>query len=355
MNAIDHLIRADLLNFSPYSSARDEAKKGNIWLNANESPWDTEQKIQIEKLNRYPEKQTENLNVQLSDIYGVHPEQLLLLRGSDEAIDLLIRLFCRAEHDAILICPPTFGMYEVCAHLQGISTVKIPLIKNQGFKLDAANILQNVHEKIKIIFICSPNNPTGNLLKNEDIINLCEKLYKNCIIVVDEAYIEFSDHSSFSEYIKIYGNLALLRTLSKAYGLAAARCGALLASKELIEWVKKIMPPYPLSSLSMAVVSNTLSSDNQSKLKQQIQVNKQERTRLFNNLQKLKVVKQVWPSEANFLLLETANAPVIMKACNQKGIILRDVSNKLGLENCIRVSVGLPNENDQLLEILAQL
>ncbi|MGB6977168.1 MAG: histidinol-phosphate transaminase [Gammaproteobacteria bacterium] len=355
MSVISNLIRTDLLNFSAYSSARDEAKQGKIWLNANESPWDNDQQIRIEKLNRYPEKQREQLNTRLADIYGIRPEQMLLLRGSDEAIDLLIRLFCRAEHDSILICPPTFGMYEVCANLQGISIMKVPLIKSEGFQLDITSILQKINQKTKIIFLCSPNNPTGNLLSEKDIINLCQELQENCIIVVDEAYIEFANFPSLAKHLASHSNLAILRTLSKVYGLAAARCGALLASKELIEWVKKIMPPYPLSSLTMEAVYNATSSFNLTKLEQQIQANKYERARLFNTLKKLRIMKHIWPSEANFLLLETVSAQVVMDECNRKGIVLRDMRNKPDLENCIRTSIGLANENDKLIEVLTQM
>ena len=188
MNNIDGLIRDDLRNFSPYSSARNEAKAGRVWLNANELPWDSKNELEQVSLNRYPGQQPEALINKLAEYYAVDKEQLLLTRGSDEGIDLLVRLFCSAGDDGVIVCPPTFGMYEVCAKIQGAQVFKVPLIK-ESFELDLNAVLSQWNPKIKIVFLCSPNNPTGNLISADKIIQLCEKLAGKAIIVVDEAYI----------------------------------------------------------------------------------------------------------------------------------------------------------------------
>ncbi|HVV68426.1 MAG TPA: histidinol-phosphate transaminase [Gammaproteobacteria bacterium] len=352
MPNLAHLIRPDLREFTAYSSARDEAKKGEIWLNANESPWENEHFAE-QKINRYPEKQPQKLINALAEIYGVKNNQLSVLRGSDEAIDLLMRLFCEAGKDAIITCPPTFGMYAVYAKLQGAKIIDIPLVPEAGFQLDMKNLVNQQHLEVKLIFLCSPNNPTGNLLCEADILQLCEHYAGKAVIVVDEAYIEFSSANSLSHYIDQYENLVILRTLSKAYGLAGARCGLLLGHSFIINWIKAIMAPYPLPAFTIHAVTQTLMK--LQRLKQQIETIKTERERLATELQRLPFVKKIWPSAANFLLLETENSQKIMQACIDSGIVLRDMHGKLFLQNCIRITVGTPLENARLIEFLQTL
>ena len=319
VGGITSLIRPDLLHFSAYSSARDEAKEGTIFLNANESPWD-HQPIEAITLNRYPEKQPVAVLQQLAALYKLSAAQIALFRGSDEAIDLLTRLFCRAGQDAIMVCPPTFGMYAICAQLQNAQVVEVPLLKEKGFQLDLPAMLQHWHPAIKLIYICSPNNPTGNVMNSEDILQLCEEFSGKSMIIVDEAYIDYARSEALQQYLAHYDNLAILRTFSKAYGLAGARCGVLLANPELIQWMEKIMSPYPLSALTIQAVAHTLSEPSIKKIQQQIAWVKQERDQLFQQLRALPWVQKVYPSDANYLFLEVNDAPQIMQECMHYGI-----------------------------------
>jgi histidinol-phosphate aminotransferase len=346
-----NLIRKDLLQFNAYSSARDEAKHGKIWMNANESPWPLDE-IQPANMNRYPEKQPAELIQRLAKIYDVRTDQISLLRGSGEAIDLLIRLFCTAGKDALMICPPTFGLYGICASLQGAQIIEAPLSKDADFQLDLSVIQAHWTPAVKIIFLCNPNNPTGTLLKEADIIHLCEAFSEKSMIVVDEAYIEFSSSNSLTKYINTFENLAILRTFSKAYGLAGARLGVLLAQKELILWINAIMAPYPLPSLTIQAGLDITSPTSLKKIQQQITCIKTERTRLINTLKQLPIIIKIWPSEANYILIKATDSQKIMDECGAHGIVLRHMHNRPYLENCIRISIGLPEENSELIKIL---
>lgn len=352
MNKSLQLIRPDLQNFTPYSSARDEAKHGKIWLNANESPWNDQADI---ALNRYPKKQPRELFEQLAFVYNVAAEQILLSRGSDEAIDLLIRLFCRAEKDAVMISSPTFGMYKVCAQLQAAKVIDCPLEKRAEFDLDIEKIINTWTSEVKIIFICSPNNPTGNLINKTDILRLCEVFQGKSLIVVDEAYIEFADTESLSSDIARYDNLVILRTFSKAFGLAAARCGLVLAQGEIIQYLSAIMPPYPLSTLTTQAVAAAIMPSNFQKILERVQCIKQQRDKLSEALSKLPFIRKVWPSQANFLLVEVEDADQLMDVCKRNEIILRNMNDKSNLENCVRITIGSPEENVQLVMVMQQM
>jgi len=353
MSPLIKLIRPDLRDFIAYSSARDEAKYGKIWLNANESPYDYEYD-QI-PLNRYPTKQPADILQALANYYQLQPSNILLSRGSDEGIDLLVRLFCTAGRDAILICPPTFGMYSVCAKLQGAKIIEVPLQKTTGFQLDVKQIKQVWDEALKLVFLCSPNNPSGNVLAMADILDLCEYLAGKGMVVVDEAYIDFAEASTLVSAIATYPNLVILRTFSKAFGLASARIGTLLATEELVSWLLKIIAPYPLPALSCAVLWEALTAARLAEVQQHIDVIKTERAILQQRLQELACVKHVWDSSANFLLVETSNAEWVIQRCAAAGIVLRDMSNKIHLENCVRISIGTPLENQQLITVLQQI
>lgn len=353
-NNLTNLIRADLREFAPYKSARDEPKRGNVWLNANESPFDFEMQNGI-KLNRYPEKQPAQLIKRLADILDVAIDQIAVSRGSDEMIDLLIRLFCSSGQDAIVTCTPTYGMYAVYAKLQGCQVIEIPLLKNSNFQIDVATILAHKNNNVKIIFLCSPNNPTGNRLKKEDIHFIAKTLANQCIIVVDEAYIDYADEDSLSNDINAFDNLVILRTMSKAYGLAAARFGILLANKHIIQWILKIMAPYPLSSLITKLVFDALSPQAILQVQQEIACVKLERSRLYEELKTMPFVKKIWPSEANFLLIETNASQKIMEICADEGIILRSMFDKKGLEDALRITVGTPEQNKRLIQVLNEV
>jgi len=352
--SVIELIREDLRKFNPYSSARDEAKQGKIWLNANESPFVRQTKEGV-SINRYPEKQPSYLLKKISKYFGVDQDQIMISRGSDEGIDLLTRLFCRAEKDKIMICPPTFGMYSVCAQLQGADIISVPLKKEDNFNLDLDVMMASWTPEVKIIFLCSPNNPTGNVIKENDVLFLCETLSKKAIIVVDEAYIEFSSTESLSQYINKFSNLVILRTFSKAYGLAGSRSGLLFAQAELIRWLKSIMAPYPLPIQTVKMLEDVLNDNAIADIKKQITVIKNEREKLIKELGKIKIIEKIWPTETNYVLTKTRDSKRIMDICNENGIVLRNMNDKPGLNNCIRISIGLPEENNMLIDLLKRI
>jgi histidinol-phosphate aminotransferase len=345
-NEILALARPDILAMSAYRSARSEAVKGNVWLDANENPWNNG------LYNRYPEPQPYSLVTSLAKVYNVNSDQILVTRGSDEGIDLLLRLFCRAGQDKIMVCPPTYGMYKVAATIQGATVAEAPLLKEQNFALNLSDILEAWQPSIKLVFLCSPNNPTGNLLVAQDILSLCKKLDKKSIIIVDEAYIEFSNSDSLVKYLNDFPNLVVLRTLSKAYGLAGIRCGATVANPGIIQLLKKIIAPYPIPKPIVEIALKQLSLN---AIEDQIKTIQEERNRLFSFLSNLSFVKKVWKSDANFLLFEVSNSRIVTESCANKGIVLRDRSREHNLNNCIRVTIGDPDENTLLMEALSHV
>ncbi len=345
-NELLALARPEIVAMSAYRSARSEVAKGIVWLDANENPWSDG------LYNRYPEPQPYSLVSDLATLYGLKPDQLLVTRGSDEGIDLLVRLFCRAGQDQILICPPTYGMYKVAATIQGAAIVEVPLLKEQGFALNLAKMLEIWQPGIKLVFLCSPNNPTGNLLAVPDVLSLCKKLNNKSIIIVDEAYVEFSASDSLIKYLDDYPNLVVLRTLSKAYGLAGIRCGVTVANPEIIQLLKKIIAPYPIPEPIVNIASNQLSLN---LIEDQIKIIYQERDRLFGFISNLPFVKKVWKSNANFLLFEVSSSKKVMDICLNNGIVLRDRSSEYNLNNCIRVTIGSPVENTFFMEVLSRV
>ncbi len=342
-NKLLTLARPEIVAMKPYSSARSECMTGSIFLDANENPWNERE------YNRYPEPQPEALIAVLSELYQVSPEQLLVTRGSDEGIDLLVRLFCRAGQDRVLLCPPTYGMYQVAAKIQGGGILEIPLLKEADFAFDLSAVLNAWQPDIKLIFLCSPNNPTGNLLDTEALLVLCNQMNNKAIIIVDEAYLEFSASQSLAKHLKVYPNLIVLRTLSKAYGMAALRCGVTLANPCIVQLLKKILAPYPIPK---PVVERVTQKLNQNEIQEKIKIIIEEREKLSQFLSQLPFVKTVWKSEANFVLFEAYNYKNILQTCFSKGLVLRDRSSEYNLKNCIRVTVGEPTENKFLREVL---
>ncbi len=329
MPDIRAFIRPELRDLKPYVNLRQSHDLG-ILLDLNESPWDRE-----DKSNRY-HSDFSALTAQLATLYGIASDEILLTRGSDEGIDLLIRLFCRPYYDAILICPPTFSMYRFYAKLQGITVMETP----------------GDCENIKILFLCSPNNPTGHTTAPDEIFELCQKLAEKAIVVVDEAYIEFSTTESMTSYIQRYPNLVVLRTLSKAFGLAGLRCGALIAHKQLVQYLRAVLAPYPFSTATIQAAMDATKPACVVALKERVRCILTQRKIMQTALTALCCVKKVWPSEANFLLVEFNDAKKIYATCLENGIRLRDVSNEPGLENCLRISIGLPEQNESLINVL---
>lgn len=349
MSVLD-LARAEVRALQAYSSARMEARPAEVMLNANESPWCLDGDSL--GLNRYPEPQPEQLCARLGALYGVRPEQLLVGRGSDEAIDLLVRAFCRPGRDAIAICPPTFGMYAVCAAVQGAAVQSLAC--GADFRLDVTAMLSTLSPAVKLLFVCSPNNPTGDLVPLADIAQLAANLADRALVVVDEAYIEFADSPSAASLLAEYPNLAVLRTLSKAWALAGARIGSLLADAGVIALLRRIMPPYPLPLPSVTAAMAALGGDGEQRMQRRARKLASERERLRCALERLPGVRAVYPSQANFVTVRLDDATAIWHALAAQGIVVRDVGRYPQLANCLRISVGTPEENSRLLDALAQ-
>ena len=362
MNAADSvlkLVRPDILALTAYSSARKESKGGRVWLDANENP--ETPSVHQPLLNRYPEPQPAELVAQLAALYGVAPAQVLVTRGSDEGIDLLLRTFCRAGQDAILITPPTYGMYIVAAGIQGARTVTVPLIGEKNFSLNAVAVLRAVTAEVKIVFLCSPNNPTGNLLDRAAVLSLVRSLAGRAIVVVDEAYVDFSactepgrsGQPSLAVEVASNPNLVVLRTLSKAYGLAGARVGTTLADPAVIAVLQKVIAPYPVPAPVLSAALAALTPAGLAAARESVATIMAERIRLAAALAKLPAVKRVWPSDANYLLIEVADSARAMAAGRAAGVIWRDRSKDVS--NCIRITIGTAEENNATLEVLSRV
>jgi len=333
--------RENILNLKPYSSARSEySGEAHIFLDANENSFGSPL---AKWYNRYPDPMQTEVKKKISAIKNVAVENMLLGNGSDECIDLLIRVFCEPKKDNIIICPPTYGMYEVCANINDVSIKEVPLLPKFQLNLDALE--QNIDAHTKLIFLCSPNNPTGNSLEREDI----ELLLNNFegLVVLDEAYINYSRQRSFINELKDYPNLVVLQTFSKAWGLAALRLGMTFASKEIINLLNKIKPPYNISGASQELALKAL--ENLDKVNIMIKETVAERENLVKELIQLPVVKKVYPSDANFVLTKVTDANAIYNYLKQKGIIVRNRTNVILCEGCLRITVGTPSENTSLL------
>jgi histidinol-phosphate aminotransferase len=353
MTSVDQvlsLVRPDILALTAYSSARKESKGGRVWLDANENPQTPSAAKPL--LNRYPEPQPADLVAQLATLYRVAPAQVLVTRGSDEGIDLLLRTFCRAGQDAILITPPTYGMYVVAAGIQGARTVTVPLIREKNFALDADAVLRAVTPDVKLVFLCSPNNPTGGLLDRTAVMSLVKSLAARAVVVVDEAYVDFSGQPSLAAEIPANPNLVVLRTLSKAYGLAGARVGTTIADPAVIAVLQKVIAPYPIPAPVLVAALAALTPAGLVAAKNSVAMLVAERDRLAAAIPKLPAVKRVWPSDANYLLVEVADSAKAMAAGRAAGVVWRDRSKDV--PNHIRITVGTAEENNATLEVLSQ-
>ena len=350
MSVLD-LARAEVRALQAYSSARMESGAAGLMLNANESPWRLDSDTL--GLNRYPDPQPRELCARLAELYSASRDQVLVGRGSDEAIDLLVRAFCRPGRDAIAICPPTFGMYAVCAGVQGAAVQSLPFGKQ--FSLDVPAMLSALSPAVKLLFVCSPNNPTGGLVPMADFQRLARRLAGQTLVVVDEAYIEFADGDSAAKLLDAHSNLAVLRTLSKAWALAGARVGTLLAHAEVIALLRRIMPPYPLPLPSVAAAMAALDGEGERRMQERVRKIVFERERLSRELARLPGVRTVYPSQANFVTVLLDDAATTWQALAAQSIVVRDVSHYPGMANCLRITVGTPEENSRLLEAMSRL
>jgi histidinol-phosphate aminotransferase len=345
--------RPDILALQPYQHAAWEPSLER--MHANEMPWRADGDSTGAGLNRYPEPQPADLVSHLASLYGVLPDNLLVGRGSDEGIDLLVRTFCRAAQDSVVICPPTFGMYKVSARIQGANVIEVPLLKEQGFALDVPAVLAACSDAVKLVFICTPNNPTGNSLDRTAIESLCRALDNRAVVVVDEAYIEFAGTQSLSTVLDRYPNLVILRTLSKAYALAGARCGAVLAHSEIIDVLARVITPYALPTQTIESVLKFTDATHVKQANERIDRIKAERARLAEQLARLPSIKRVWRSDSNFLLIDCIDADRVLRSAVEVGLIIRDPRSQLGLATCLRISVGSPEQNDRLVQAISQL
>ncbi|WP_375238699.1 histidinol-phosphate transaminase [Aurantibacter sp.] len=338
---INNLVRENIKALRPYSSARDEFKgAADVFLDANENPFGT--------LNRYPDPQQKEIKEKLAVIKNVDTNQIFVGNGSDEVIDLAFRIFCEPGKDKVLTFSPTYGMYDVSANINNIEVIKQPLINDFQISLNQLQPYLDV-EELKIIFICSPNNPTGNCINSEDIEYVLENF--NGIVIVDEAYIDFSSKASFIKNINKYNNLIVSQTFSKAWGLAGVRVGAAYANKEVIQLYNRVKPPYNVSTLNQEAVLNSLV--NLDDVNKNIDIILSERTKLEEALSKLSIVKKIYPTDANFLLVEVDNADKTYQYLIDKKVIVRN--RHTHVENCIRITIGTNKENKKLIEALKKI
>ena len=343
------LVRPDIIALQAYSHASwDPAFER---LHANELPWRAETDRSIAGLNRYPEPHPHVLTQRLAELYGVRSGQLLPGRGSDESIDLLVRGFCRAGVDNVVICPPTFGMYAVAARIQGAQVREVPLVTTRGFALDVERVLASCDANTRIVFLCSPNNPTGNAMDLAAIEQLLVTLANRSLVVVDEAYIEFSGDESLTAALGRFPNLVVLRTLSKAFGLAGARVGSLIAAPEIVALLGKVIPPYSIPQLTIEAVLATLAAPQLAIQRERVAQVRAERERLAAALANCGRVQKIWPSVANFLLVDFADAQGVLGAARAAKLLIRDMRNVS--PQSLRISVGSPEQNDRLIRSLA--
>lgn len=337
---IASLVRKNILNLKPYSSARDEFKgEAEVFLDANENPYPS-------PYNRYPDPLQLEVKKKMSEIKGVPINQIFLGNGSDEAIDLLIRAFCEPNLDSILIAEPTYGMYAVCADINAVNVQRVLLTPDFDLDLDA--FPKTFDATTKIIFLCSPNNPTGNLLDPAKIIEVLKRFYG--LVVIDEAYIDFAKKQSFTKELKKYPNLVILQTFSKAWGLAGLRLGMCYASEEIIRIMNRIKYPYNVNVKTQELALEALAEENK-KNKYVKEILKQ-REQLVQNLLRLALTEKIYPSDANFVLVQVKDAHGTYQYLMDQGIIVRDRSKVVLCYNCLRITIGTPEENKKLLSAL---
>lgn len=337
--SIESLARPEIVAMKPYSSARKEAPGRGILLNANESPWPL---LGEDELNRYPEPQPEQLVSNLARLYRVPESYVLVTRGSDEGIDLLTRVFCRAGRDAILHCPPTFGMYRIAAQTQNAEVIAVARQANEEFRLNVDEVINAIdaNPQVRLVFLTSPNNPTGDVIESDALRKLLDKTAGKALLVVDEAYAEYCSQPSASSLIFKHENLVVLRTLSKAWAGAGLRCGTVLAQESVIGLLRRIIAPYPLASPVTALANQMLGTEMMSRQKDMLNAIRKNKKRLLGMLRGRSFLQDLWPGEANFVLFKTADPDGLLSHCANRGVILRGYPNDASLSGCIRISVG---------------
>jgi len=347
MNPVVALARPEIVSLKPYSHA--------AWLpsltrlHANEAPWRPSGDVSGAGLNRYPEPQPKELIERLAALYQVPAACVLATRGADEAIDLLSRVFLRAGSDAILQLSPTFGMYQVSARIQGADVFEVALRRERSWSLDPDEVLSAWRPAMKLVYLCSPNNPTANSFERAAVEHICKALDGKAIVVIDEAYIEWSRSTSLTSWLARFQTLAILRTLSKAHALAGARVGALLASADLVQLAKRVIPPYALAQPTVEAAIRALAPEELRLSRQRLEALLIERERLHRALQTSPLVEKVWPSDTNFLLVDCRDVERFLRDSVSGGLIVRDLRGYPALPRSLRVTVGASEHNDVLL------
>ena len=343
---IDALVRNNVKMMSSYSSARDDynggANKNLIYLDANESPFKN-------GINRYPDNDHTELKKVVSNIKNINVNQIVFGNGTDEILDLIVRVFCNPDKDKIITLPPTYGMYDVIAKTNGVENIEIPL--KSDFSIDIEKILSLKTSNIKILFLCSPNNPTGNSFDTNDLTDLIK--YFSGIVVVDEAYIDFSSQKSLTNLIDKYENLIITQTMSKAYGMAGIRLGMGFSNQIISNYLNKIKPPYNINVLTERKALDELNKIDE--IKKNIDLVLNQRKLLVSCLEKLDFIEKIYKSDANFLLVKVDNADLRYNQLSEKGIIIRNRSNQPLCQNCLRITIGTENENKSLIKTFNQL
>lgn len=347
------LVREDLRDFAGYRSARSERLQGNVWLNANESPWANPGDVDG-RLRRYPDPQPQVLRERLAALYGCTPAQLLVGRGSDEGIDLLVRAVCRPGGDAIVVTTPTFGMYAVSARLHGTRVVDVPLRERDGrWSCDFAAVGDaTLAQGARLVFLCSPGNPSGALLPLDAIAALAERLEGAALVVVDEAYLEYADAPSAIGLIEQSRNVVVLRTLSKAHALAAARIGSVIADADLVEVLRRCQAPYPLPAACVDEAMRALAVDAAATTIERVNIVRAQRDALHEALSAVPGVRRAYESRANFVLVRFDDAQSAFERLLAAGVVVRDMRAAPGLGDALRISVGTPEQNAIVLATL---
>ena len=339
--------RGDILALASYQPGAQI--DDTVRLNANEVPLARDGTT----LNRYPQIHPVELRDRMADLFGAPADNLLVTRGSSEAIDVLIRAWCRAYQDSLVTTPPTFEMYRVYADIQGAALINVSL-DPVDFSVDADAVIAACEENTRLVFLCSPNNPTGNIIPQEDVLKITRARAGHSLVVVDEAYVEFSDQESLASRITEYENLVVLRTLSKAHGLAGARCGAAIAAENVIDVMSRVLPPYSFPTPVIDSVMSVLTGSNIEESAASVSALIDERDRIFASLDELDCVASAWPSQSNFILARFKNLPAILEFLRDRRILIRDASGWPELDGCARITIGTQTENDALLNALKE-
>lgn len=346
---IEELARDNVRALTPYQSARRLGGSGDVWLNANEFPTPVEYPLTQQTLNRYPECQPKAVIENYAAYAGLKPEQVLVSRGADEGIELLIRAFCEPGKDAVLYCPPTYGMYSVSAETFNVELRKVAA--RDDWQLDLQAIADNL-DGVKVVFVCSPNNPTGQLINPQDIRTLLEMTRGKALVVADEAYIEFCPQATLAGWLDEYPHLVILRTLSKAFALAGLRCGFTLANKPVIDLLMKVIAPYPLSTPVADIAAQALAPQGINAMRDRVAQILVERQYLMNALKSIACVEQIFDSETNYILVRFTASSSVFKSLWDQGIILRDQNKQPSLSGCLRITIGTREESQRVIDAL---